>query len=499
MDRRAACLLCGRRRPGLRQTCGGPGGQLDGRRSQGRRISAQLFSVRQCRNVRHLVPDRRVDPAPRHAMNILSALVFFPIAGALLIAIWPCAERTSWRMALIASAGEFLLSLKMALLFDPTSGLMQMVEQSEWIPTFGITYLLGVDGVSLGLVVLTGALTPIVVLSAWGSIQKQIRAYLAGMLLLEGAMVGSFLALDLVLFFLFWELMLIPMAILIGVWGGPRRIYSAIKFFLYTAFGSALMLVSILSLAYLHMESRNLLTFNFLILKDLILPPHVSLYLFLGFALAFAIKVPVFPFHTWLPDAHTEAPTGGSVILAGVLLKFGVYGFFRFCLPLFPDIAMRAAPWLAGLGVVGIVYGALVSMVQTDIKRLVAFSSVSHLGFCMLGLFAFTVEGMAGSLFVCLAHGVSTGALFLLVGFLYDRRHTRDISEFGGITQVMPFSAAVFLITALASAGLPGLCWFVGEFLSLAGSFLSQSLPHARLLTVAAATAGVLSAGDLLL
>lgn len=431
-------------------------------------------------------------------INILSTLVFFPFASAVFLAVWPGSERLIWRMAVMLSGGEFLLGLRMLSGFEPGSGMMQMMEHTEWLPTFGVSYFLGIDGISLWLVLLTTALTPVVVLAAWNSVRHQIRAYLVSMLLLEGAMVGSFLALDLILFFVFWELMLIPMAILIGVWGGPRRIYSAIKFFLYTAFGSGLMMVSILVLAYLHYARRDYLTFNYMVLRDMAVPPGLAAWLFAGFALAFAIKVPVFPFHTWLPDAHTEAPTGGSVILAGVLLKFGIYGFFRFCLPIFPDIAMAAAPCLAGLGVVGIVYGALVSMVQTDIKKLVAYSSVSHLGFCMLGLFAFTVEGMAGSVFVCLAHGVSTGALFLLVGFLYDRRHTRDIAEFGGITQVMPFYATAFLITSLASIGLPGLCGFVGEFLSLAGTFMSDTLPHAKLLTGVAATGVILSAVYLL-
>ena len=412
--------------------------------------------------------------------------------------LWPSSDRHIWRLAVILSIGEFLLGLKILQIFNPDSGMMQMVEHAEWLPQFGVTYFLGVDGISLWLVILTTALTPIVVLSAWGSIQKQIRAYLVSMLILEGAMVGAFLALDLILFFIFWELMLIPMAILIGVWGGPRRIYSAIKFFLYTAFGSGLMLVSILALAYLHYSRREYLTFNYMILRDMVVPHEFAKFLFIGFGLAFAIKVPVFPFHTWLPDAHTEAPTGGSVILAGILLKFGVYGFFRFCVPIFPDIAMKAAPYMATLGVIGIVYGALVSMVQSDVKRLVAYSSVSHLGFCMLGLFALTVEGMAGSLFICLAHGITTGALFLLVGFLYDRRHTREIGEFGGITQVMPFYATAFVITSLASAGLPGLCGFVGEFLSLAGTFVSESLPHAKVLTAIGATGVILSAVYLL-
>ncbi len=427
------------------------------------------------------------------SIPLLSLLIFFPFASAIFLALMPADDRWIWRMAFILTLGEFAYSLKMLWLFDPSVGMLQLYEFKEWIRPFGITYFLAVDGISLWLVILTTALTPVVVLSAWSSIQRQMRAYLVSLLLLEGAMVGSFLALDLILFFVFWELMLIPMAILIGVWGGARRIYSAIKFFLYTALGSGLMLVSIMALAYLNYARTGTLTFNYVALQDLIVPSHLAVYLFMGFAIAFAIKVPIVPFHTWLPDAHTEAPTGGSVILAGVLLKFGVYGYFRFCLPFFPDISIDAAPWFAVLGMIGVVYGALVSLVQTDMKRLVAYSSVSHLGFCVLGIFSLTVEGMAGSLYVCLAHGVTTGALFLLVGFLYDRRHTRLISDFGGLTQSMPCYAAFFVFTALASAGLPGLCGFIGEFLSLSGVFLSN-LPAARLLAGGAASAVILSA-----
>lgn len=262
---------------------------------------------------------------------ILSTLVFFPFAGAIFLALWPGSDRLIWRMAVLLSVGEFLLGCRMLCGFEAGSGMMQMLEHAEWLPTFGVSYFLGIDGISLWLVLLTTALTPVVILAAWNSVQRQIRAYLVSMLLLEGAMVGSFLALDLILFFVFWELMLIPMAILIGVWGGPRRIYSAVKFFLYTAFGSGLMMVSILVLAFLHYARRDYLTFNYMVLRDMAVPPGLAVWLFSGFALAFAIKVPAFPFHTWLPDAHTEAPTGGSVILAGVLLKFGIYGFFRFC------------------------------------------------------------------------------------------------------------------------------------------------------------------------
>ncbi len=340
------------------------------------------------------------------------------------------------------------------------------VERLPWIPSLNIEYFVGVDGISLWLVLLTTFLGPIVVLSTWDSITSQVKGFMGCLLLLQTGMVGAFVALDLLLFYLFWEVMLIPMIFIIGIWGGQRRLYAAIKFLLYTMIGSLLMLVAII---YLYINAGG--SFDLFRIYAATLNPMPSLILFCAFALAFAIKVPMFPFHTWLPDAHVEAPTAGSVILAGVLLKMGTYGFLRFAIPLFPEIALTAGSVISILAVIGIVYGALVALVQPDIKKLVAYSSVSHLGFVILGLFAFNTTGMGGGLLQMINHGVSTGALFLLVGMIYDRRHTRLISEFGGITSVMPLFATIFMLTAFSSVGLPGLNGFVGEFLILLGTF----------------------------
>ncbi len=340
-----------------------------------------------------------------------------------------------------------------------------------WIPSFGISYIVGVDGISLFLVVLTGFLTPLALLGSWESVHKKVKQFCFFMLALESAMIGVFLSLDLFLFYIFWDAMLIPMYFLIGIWGYDRRIYAAVKFMLYTMAGSVLMLLAILSLAYFHSQATGHYSFDLQSLMQLQLPQRLQVWLFLAFALAFAIKVPLFPFHTWLPDAHVEAPTAGSVILAGVLLKMGTYGLLRFAFPLFPDAAAYFAPWLATLAVIGIVYGALVAMVQPDLKKLVAYSSVSHLGFVVLGIAAMNVQGMQGAVYQMLNHGVSTGALFLIVGMLSDRRHTRLISEFGGLKGVMPRLSAVFMLITLSSIGLPGLNGFVGEFLILLGAF----------------------------
>jgi NADH-quinone oxidoreductase subunit M len=355
--------------------------------------------------------------------------------------------------------------------FDATSADFQMVERRAWIPAFGISYYVGIDGISLLLVVLTGVLTPIALLSSWGSVSKKVKEFSVFLLLLEAAMIGVFVSLDLFLFYVFWDAMLIPMYFLIGVWGYDRRIYAAIKFMLYTMAGSVLMLVAILGLAWMHREATGAYSFDLLELYGLEILPQAQFWFFLAFALAFAIKVPLFPFHTWLPDAHVQAPTAGSVILAGVLLKMGTYGLVRFAFPLFPDAAVTFAPWLAGLAVIGIIYGALVAMVQPDMKKLVAYSSVSHLGFVVLGICAMNVQGVQGAVYQMLAHGVSTGGLFLIVGMLSDRRHTRLISEFGGLKHVMPKLTAAFLIITLASIGLPGLNGFVGEFLIMLGAF----------------------------
>ncbi|HBA39973.1 MAG TPA: Fe-S-binding domain-containing protein, partial [Deltaproteobacteria bacterium] len=317
---------------------------------------------------------------------------------------------------------------------------------------------------------LTTFLGPIVILASW-SISTRVKEYLFFMLLLETGMLGAFVALDLFLFYVFWEVMLVPMYFLIGVWGGPRRIYAALKFVLFTMAGSLLMLVAIIYLATRNSQVTQVLTFDLLKIYNLQLPYEEQIWLFLAFALSFAIKVPLFPFHTWLPDAHVEAPTAGSVILAGVLLKLGTYGFLRFAIPLFPEAALAAAPFIIALAVIGIVYGAMVAMMQADLKKLVAYSSVSHLGFVMLGLFAFNLQGIQGAIYQMLNHGLSTGALFLIVGMIYERRHTRMIDDFGGLWKQMPIFSAFFLVVTLSSIGLPGLNGFVGEFLILLGSF----------------------------
>ena len=405
---------------------------------------------------------------------LLSMIIFLPSLGAVL-AFLIASEELVKRMALITSALTFLISLIPFFMFDPSTADMQFFERYDWIPALGISYEVGVDGISLLLIVLTTFLTPLTLLASWDSIHTRGREFMICMLFLESGMVGVFAAIDLFLFYVFWEATLIPMYFLIGVWGGPQRIYAAVKFILYTMAGSLLMLVAILALYFLHRQATGAATFNLFQLLQLELPLSTQRWLFFAFFLAFAIKVPLFPFHTWLPDAHVEAPTPGSVLLAGVLLKMGTYGFVRFCLPLFPAASLEATPIIALLAVVGIIYGALMALVQTDIKKLVAYSSVSHLGFVMLGIFAFNSQGLDGAVLQMVNHGLSTGALFLLVGMLYDRRHTRLIADFGGLAKVMPMFAAFFLVVSLSSIGLPGLNGFVGEFLVLLGAF--QTMP----------------------
>jgi NADH-quinone oxidoreductase subunit M len=404
--------------------------------------------------------------------NLLTALIFFPLAGILLLLFLPKDNlRLIRNTALLVTVAEFLLSLPLVFGFDDAAAGMQFVQKASWIPGYGIEYHVGVDGISLWLVMLTTFLMPIAVLSTYEAVEKHVKEFMLFMLMLEVGMVGVFLAIDLFLFYIFWEIVLVPMYFLIGVWGSDRRIYSAIKFFLYTFAGSVLMLVAIIALYFHHHEVTGVYTTNLLRLYELTIPVKLQFWLFAAFALAFAVKVPMFPFHTWLPDAHVDAPTAGSVILAAVLLKMGTYGFLRFAMPLFPVAAFDLMPLVGALAVIGIIYGALVAMVQKDLKKLVAYSSVSHLGFVMLGLFAFNIQGIEGAILQMVNHGISTGALFLLVGILYERRHTRLISEYGGLFKVVPVYAAVFMIVTLSSLGLPGLNNFVGEFLILMGAF----------------------------
>jgi NADH-quinone oxidoreductase subunit M len=422
-------------------------------------------------------------------MPPLSTIVFLPLVGALVIWAVPMPPKAQRWGAVLVSLLTFVVSLRLWFGFDRTLADFQFQEQRAWIPDFGVSYHLGVDGISLLLVLLTTFLSTIAIFASVPVIRNKVRGYYAFMLLLEAGMLGVFVSLDLFLFYVFWEAMLIPMYFLIGVWGGERRIYAAVKFFLYTMFGSLLMLVAIIFLAVVHKNQSGVLTFDLPALYGTRLTSMQEILLFSAYALAFAIKVPLFPFHTWLPDAHVEAPTAGSVILAGVLLKMGTYGFVRFCLPLFPHAVAQAGPWILALAVIGIIYGALVAMVQPDLKKLVAYSSVSHLGFVMLGIFALNYQGLQGGLLQMVNHGLSTGALFLLVGVVYERRHTRLIAEFGGLTKVMPLFAACFMIVTLSSIGLPGTNGFVGEFLVLLGAFAKH-----RVAAVLAATGVILAA-----
>jgi len=410
---------------------------------------------------------------------ILSLLLALPLAGVLVIALLRKESTTAIKVTgLVFSILAFAVSVWVFLRFDGANPGMQFVEKFSWIPSLDVSYHLGIDGISLLLVVLTTFLTPIALLASWDSITQRLKGFVALMLLLEVGTLGVFLALDLFLFYLFWEFMLIPMYFIIGIWGGAERVYAAVKFFLFTIVGSLLMLVAIIWLGAYAARTAGGFTTDLMKLYTIAptIPMAVQSWMFLAFTLSFAIKIPIFPLHTWLPDAHVQAPTAGSVILAGVLLKMGTYGLIRFSLPLFPAATFAYLPYLAGLGVIGIIYGALVSMVQPDLKKLVAYSSVSHLGFVVLGIFALTEEGMQGSVIQMINHGLSTGALFLLVGMIYDRRHTRMIKDFGGLARVMPVFATFFMIVALSSAGLPGLNGFVGEFLILVGSFKSDYL-----------------------
>jgi len=411
-------------------------------------------------------------------LPILSILIFFPVAGIVFLLFLNNENKRGLKIATMAiSLAEFCFSLPLWFSFNGQTAAMQFVERRDWLPTYGISYYVGVDGFSLLLILLTTFLTPICVLATWEDIQHRVKEFMICLLALMSGMIGVFVSLDLFLFYVFWEVMLIPMYLLIGVWGNPaRRVYAAIKFFLFTMFGSLLMLVAILVLYFHYGATTGTYTFDLLKMYGLNIPFHMQFWMFLAFGLAFAIKVPMFPFHTWLPDAHTEAPTVGSVILAAVLLKMGTYGFLRFNMPLFPQAAHYFVPLFSILALIGIIYGALVSMMQKDLKRLIAFSSVSHLGFVMLGLFTFTMPGVQGGIIQMINHGLSTGALFLIVGMIYERRHTRMIADFGGLSTPMPVYAAIFLIVSLSSIGLPGLNGFVGEFLILLGTFKTNKL-----------------------
>jgi NADH-quinone oxidoreductase subunit M len=401
------------------------------------------------------------------ASSLLTLLVFLPVAGALVVALLPRgAARAQKTVALAFTTVLFAASLLLLKGFKAAPG-MQFEASRPWLPGWGISYHVGIDGLSLWLVILTTFLTPLALVGSWSSIDRRVKEFNVFMLLLEAGMLGVFVALDLFLFYIFWEAMLIPMYFLIGIWGHERRIYAAIKFFLYTMAGSVLMLVAFLVLY----QAAGARSFDIAALAQMPVAPRLQMWLFGACALAFAIKVPMFPFHTWLPDAHVEAPTAGSVILAGVLLKMGGYGFLRLAIPLFPQAAVAFAPWIGALAVVGIVYGALVSLVQPDLKKLVAYSSVSHLGFVMLGIASLTTTAVVGAVYQMLNHGISTGALFFMVGMLYDRRHTRAIAEFGGLKTVMPWFSAVFLLVCLSSIAVPGFNGFVGEFLILMGSW----------------------------
>lgn len=410
-----------------------------------------------------------------YGFPILSLIAYIPLAGCIiLLFINKDNHKKIMHTAFAVSIVDMLVSFLLLPGFDSSNVNMQFKEKLSWIPSIGAEYFLGIDGISLLLILLTTILTAISVLSSFTAITKRVKEYYISLLFLETGMLGVFMAMDLFLFYIFWEVMLVPMYFLIGIWGGGRRLYSAIKFFLYTLFGSLFMLLGILTLYFLNSNpayGTGVLTFNLLDLYKMNLPLWpFQFWLFLAFFLGFAIKVPMFPFHTWLPDAHTDAPTAGSVLLAGVLLKMGTYGFIRFSLPLFPEASHYFVPFMAGLAIIGIIYGAWVCLAQKDVKRLIAYSSVSHLGFVMLGMFALNPQGVIGSVLQMINHGISTGALFLIVGIIYERRHTRMIQDFGGLSNRLPIFAVVFAIAMFSSMGVPGLNGFVGEFLILLGA-----------------------------
>lgn len=407
--------------------------------------------------------------------SILTIVTFFPLLGVLLLLFVDKNKLSAIKIiAFVVSSLDLIISLYLYFNFSSDTSAMQFSVKKDWIESLGISYHMGIDGISLFLILLTTFLTPLAILSSWTAITEKVKGYYVSMLLLETGMIGVFVSLDLFLFYVFWEAMLLPMYFLIGIWGGPRKIYATIKFVLFTMTGSLLMLVAILVLYFMNYGYTGAYSFDLLEIIRLPIPLGAQFWLFAAFALAFAIKVPMFPFHTWLPDAHVEAPTAGSVILAGVLLKMGTYGFLRFCLPLFPNAFIDFVPLFSVLAIIGIIYGALVCVRQEDVKSLVAFSSVSHLGFVMLGLFTLNLQGIEGGILQMINHGISTGALFLIVGMIYERRHTRLIADFGGLSKKIPIFAAFFMIVTLSSIGLPGTNGFVGEFLIILGAFKSN-------------------------
>ncbi len=407
--------------------------------------------------------------------HYLSIVLFIPLAGALLLLLINKQNENAirWVANIVAFIG-FVVSIPLWFWYQPSGADFQLIERAPWIPSIGAEYFLGVDGLSTLLILLTTLMGFIAVLSSWTAITERVKEYYIFLLVLQTGMLGAFMSLDFLLFFLFWEVMLVPMYFLIGIWGSANRLYSAIKFFLYTLVGSVVMLLGILALYFYNHSLTGVYTFDVTAFHKLAVPFNMQWWIFLAFFLGFAIKVPMFPFHTWLPDAHTDAPTAGSVILAAVLLKMGTYGFLRFSLPILPDASRHFVPMIIVLSIIGIVYGALVALAQKDWKRLVAYSSVSHMAMVMLGMFALNPVGVTGSIVQQLNHGISTGALFLIVGIVYERRHTREISEYGGLSKVMPVYAAIFLIMTMSSIGLPTLNGFIGEFLILQGVFVAN-------------------------
>jgi len=409
--------------------------------------------------------------------HYLSLILFLPLVGAALLVLVPKQNESAirWIGNIVAFLG-FAVSVPLWFWYNPQNADFQFIERAPWIPSVGAEYFVGVDGLSTLLILLTTMMGFIAMLSSWTAITERVKEYYIFLLLLQTGMLGAFMSLDFLLFFLFWEVMLVPMYFLIGIWGSANRLYSAIKFFLYTLVGSVVMLLGILALYFYNHTVTGIYTFDVTVFHKLNIPYDLQWWLFLAFFLGFAIKVPMFPFHTWLPDAHTDAPTAGSVILAAVLLKMGTYGFLRFSLPILPEATRHFVPMVAVLCIIGIVYGALVALAQKDWKRLVAYSSVSHMAMVMLGMFALNPVGITGSIIQQLNHGISTGALFLLVGVVYERRHTREISEYGGLSKVMPVYAAIFLVMTMSSIGLPALNGFIGELLILQGVFVANKV-----------------------